>query len=226
MKAEEKAQELYPNNKTFCGGVAQIARDAFAKGARMQKEVDDKELSEKVSAAYQLGLSDKEKQMAKGLEEEINRTYYDGSVTDTSDLDHNSYENIARHFAQWGAEHFRDLTKKMGDSSEIPNRLNEIADYARRQVEEILEVIKKYDDYSCEQIEELRTHLMAMFLEGAGWQKKQMMKEAVEADVNIYRDIVAGKSWAEFVAEMPTNNLGEKVRIIIVREEKDGTERA
>lgn len=63
MKAEEKAQELYPNNSTFCGGVAQIARDAFIKGARMQKEVDDKELSEKVSAAYQLGLSDREKQM-------------------------------------------------------------------------------------------------------------------------------------------------------------------
>lgn len=65
MNTEEKAQELYPNNKTFCGGVAQIARDAFAKGARMQKEVDDKELSEKVSAAYQLGLADKEKQMMK-----------------------------------------------------------------------------------------------------------------------------------------------------------------
>lgn len=63
MNTEEKANELYPNNKTFCGGVAQIARDAFAKGARMQKEVDDKELSEKVSAAYQLGLSDREKQM-------------------------------------------------------------------------------------------------------------------------------------------------------------------
>lgn len=63
MKAEEKAQELYPNNSTFCGGVAQIARDAFIKGARMQKEVDDKELSENVSAAYQLGLSDREKQM-------------------------------------------------------------------------------------------------------------------------------------------------------------------
>lgn len=32
MKAEEKAQELYPNNSTFCGGVAQIARQAFVKG--------------------------------------------------------------------------------------------------------------------------------------------------------------------------------------------------
>lgn len=37
---ENKAQELYPNNKTFCGGVAQIAREAFIKGARLQKEAD------------------------------------------------------------------------------------------------------------------------------------------------------------------------------------------
>lgn len=57
------------------------------------------------------------------------------------------------------------------------------------------------------------------FIAGAKWQKEQMMKEAVEADVNIYRDLAAGKSWAEFVVEMPTNNLGEKVRIIIVKED-------
>lgn len=53
---------------------------------------------------------------------------------------------------------------------------------------------------------------------GAEWQKEQMMKGAVEADVNTYRDLAAGKSWAEFVIEMPTNNLGDKVRIIIVKE--------
>lgn len=35
------------------------------------------------------------------LDDEISRTYHDGSVTDTSDLDHISYENIARHFAEW-----------------------------------------------------------------------------------------------------------------------------
>lgn len=39
------------------------------------------------------------------LEEEISRTYRDGSVADTSDMDHVSYENIARHFAEWGAKH-------------------------------------------------------------------------------------------------------------------------
>lgn len=38
------------------------------------------------------------------LDEEINRTCHNGSVADTSDLDHNSYENIARHFAKWQKE--------------------------------------------------------------------------------------------------------------------------
>lgn len=31
-KVTERANELYPNGKTFCGGVASIARDAFIRG--------------------------------------------------------------------------------------------------------------------------------------------------------------------------------------------------
>ena len=88
---------------------------------------------------------------------------------------------------------------------EIPNYLNEVADYARRQVEELLIVIKKYDDYSDEQIEELRTHLMAMFLEGTGWQKKQMLKEAVP--------------FYEILEAVPPGPERENVRIIIVKED-------
>lgn len=105
---------------------------------------------------------------------------------------------------------------KHSGSSEIPNCLNELVDYARRQVEELLSVIKKYDDYSEEQIEELRTHLMAMFLEGAGWQKKQMLKEAVKTMVTtnlanrpvIYLDQLKGFQY------------GDKVHIIIVKEDE------
>lgn len=37
----------------------------FIDGAKWQKERDDKELSEKIAAAYQLGLTDKEKMMMK-----------------------------------------------------------------------------------------------------------------------------------------------------------------
>ena len=50
---EKQAQELYPNNKTFCGGVAQIAREAFIKGARLQKEAD----SELIEIAYNDGIA-------------------------------------------------------------------------------------------------------------------------------------------------------------------------
>ena len=75
-----------------------------------------------------------------------------------------------------------------------------------------------YMDFSFTQDAAFRA--MYHFRAGAKWQKEQMMKEAVEADVNIYGDIVAGKKWAEFVVEMPTNNLGDKVRIIIVKEDE------
>lgn len=118
----------------------------------------------------------KEEPVCYGLEEELDswrhihfRGNRDGHYSGEY-LTRDSQLDLARYFAQWGAEHLGD---------EIPNSLNESADYARRQVEELLSVIKKYNDYSEEQIEELRTHLMAMFLEGAGWQKKQMLKEAV-----------------------------------------------
>ena len=42
-----------------------IVRNAFIAGAKWQKENDEKELSEKIASAYQLGLADKEKQMVK-----------------------------------------------------------------------------------------------------------------------------------------------------------------
>ena len=56
--------------------------------------------------------------------------------------------------------------------------------------------------------------------EGFDAHKQQMLKDAVEADVNTYGDLVAGKSWAEFVVEMPTSNIGDKVKIIIVRSDE------
>lgn len=52
--------------------------------------------------------------------------------------------------------------------------------------------------------------------EGFDAHKEQMLKDAVEADVNVYRDLAEGGSWAEFVVRMPTENLGDKVKIVIV----------
>ena len=110
---------------------------------------------------------------------------------------------------------------KHSGSSEIPNCLNESADYARRQVEELLPVIKKYNDYSEEQIEELRTHLMAMFMEGAGWQKEKMLKEAVEGFVATHLTSEGTKVTVNsgyLPKEFDIKN-GDKVKLIIVNED-------
>ena len=50
-------------------------------------------------------------------------------------------------------------------------------------------------------------------------QKEQIINGAVEADVNIYRDLAEGESWAEFVVANPPKNLGDKVRIIVCKKE-------
>lgn len=36
-QAEQRANELYPNDRAFCGGVASIARDAYIKGCEETK---------------------------------------------------------------------------------------------------------------------------------------------------------------------------------------------
>lgn len=52
-------------------------------------------------------FNEKEQSASVDLEEEISRTYHDGSVADTDDMDHNDYENIARHFAEWGRNNLK-----------------------------------------------------------------------------------------------------------------------
>ena len=43
-------------------------KETFIAGAKWQKEQDDKELSEKIAAAYQLGVKDKEQMMKEAVE--------------------------------------------------------------------------------------------------------------------------------------------------------------
>lgn len=37
-QAEQRANELYPNDRAFCGGVASIARDAYLKGCQETRD--------------------------------------------------------------------------------------------------------------------------------------------------------------------------------------------
>ena len=57
-----------------CDGIAQ---DCFIAGAKWKKEKNDKDLSDKIAAAYQLGLADKEKQMMKEAVEGFVNYYED-----------------------------------------------------------------------------------------------------------------------------------------------------
>ena len=45
------------------------------------------------------------------LKKIIERTYHDGSVADTDDMDHVTYENIARHFYELGRLNAREESK-------------------------------------------------------------------------------------------------------------------
>lgn len=69
-EAARKYQEGVPVDTRihYCGAdedvyFANRLVDAVSFGAKWQKEQNDKDLSEKIAAAYQLGLADKEKQM-------------------------------------------------------------------------------------------------------------------------------------------------------------------
>ena len=103
----------------------------------------------------------------KGLEEEISRTYHDGSVTETEDIDHVAYENISRHFAEWGAEHLRDSTKMIGGSSEIQKDLEAYA----QSVEDYYDVGEDRG-YLCTHRGDVKDAVIA----GARWQTEHLKK--------------------------------------------------
>ena len=64
-------RKLYPQSKI--SDFYNALEEFFIAGAKWQKEQDEKDLSEKIAAAYQLGLADKEKQM---LSEAVEGTVY------------------------------------------------------------------------------------------------------------------------------------------------------
>ena len=106
------------------------------------------------------------------------------------------------------ARKYRDYREECGIKD--PVMLDEIeeahyagAEYQRKQDQSLIELAED--------------HAM---LAGMNKMKEEMMERAVEADVNTYKDLATGESWAEFVVKMPTKNLGDKVKVIVIPEEK------
>ena len=60
--------------------------------------------------------------------------------------------------------------------------------------------------------------------EGRRLEREDMLKDAMEADVNTYKDPVLNCGWAEFVVDMPsseTDKFGDKVRIVVLKAEEE-----
>lgn len=134
------------------------------------------------------------------LEEEISRTYHDGSVTDTEDIDHVAYGNIARHFYELGQQ----AKKEQQNEKMKENTLAELIEY----------LSKRFDvSYA---------KLARIVVKTAKWQKAQMLKEAVEGEiVNLIPDRNYIKVEREAIAKaVSVFKEGDKVKIVIVKEDK------
>ena len=59
-KAIERANDLYPNSKSFCGGVASIARDAFTNGWKEALDIVKKEIRRRFLEDYNSGDQEKD----------------------------------------------------------------------------------------------------------------------------------------------------------------------
>ena len=107
-------------------------------------------------------------------------------------------EKIARHFAQWGAEH--------SGSSEITNDLEEAA--------------YKYSFDSRPSIYG-QVDVIDAFKVGAKWQKEQMMKGAVEGVVHHYADVHYIVTNQEHLSDrLKVFDKDTKVKIIIIKEDE------
>ena len=131
-----------------------------------------------------------------GLEEEMEEFFETMPVLEHENIFDVTFQKIARHFAEWGAEHLRDSTKKIDKSlEEYASRAG--FDYVDGIVQE--EPDHRWNDHDVEFA--YRDGIIA----GAEWQKRQMLKDAIP--------------FYEILKAVPSFER-ENTRIIIVKEEK------
>lgn len=142
---------------------------------------------------------------------------------------------VARHFAKWGAEHLRDTTKMIDKSLEETAAafvwdVMENDYYGPSELSKRLRPTSKLNDFY--------EALAEIFIAGAKWQvehaplpedtvlfqkgveegKRLMMEEAVEGEVYLYHSY--NRDATAILVDIPKENLGDKVRVIIVKEDE------
>ena len=105
---------------------------------------------------------------------------------------------IAKHFAEWGAEHFRDSTKMM--DTELEEEIDRFEDW--------MESYNQSDYPTCISTRQIARHF-------AEWQKKQMMKEAVDGIVGFVTIRLCTPNFGEKYKE------GDKVKLIVIPQDHD-----
>ena len=163
------------------------------------------------------------------LNEEVKRYYSDNFAYISSDQPTLSIlTNIARHFAEWGADHLRDSTKMVDKSLEeaADKHIRKVVDAAGHPgwdwtTQDIADAFIAGAKWQKEQDDkELSDLLTIAHLQGAEQMEEQMLKDAVEGVV------CYGSKGAyietDFLGEYDTDvygNSGDKVRLIIVKED-------
>ena len=214
---------------------------------RQMKFYDDKErevLDEPEQFTYALFYQGHQKMCAKLLS--FLDTLPDEPVSDCHDLedeiceymsneDNNPFDwdwrdkrDYAIHFAQWGAEHLRDTTKKISEDLEeaaeeyatthLRNNEFPTADSAFKAGAEWQKAKILKDNPVIMPVEDFQALIDSHAKRVEADYKEKMLKEAVEGYVNYYEDS-GGILMAEAQVGCPYHN-GDKVKIIIVKEDK------
>lgn len=141
-----------------------------------------------------------------GLEEEMDKYFEKMPVKEHENIFEDTFQNIARHFAKWGAEH--------RGSSEIPNDLEEASDeYAEKHGFRVPYDGSDnfYDDVDVKASKE-------GFKAGAKWMLEKMLKEAVEG--TMYEE-PTGTTFVDCIVSFPAGKYAheEKVKLIIIKED-------
>lgn len=225
----EKYREKNPQEQPVCEGLEAEIKQYYSDNCDLING-DNPTLNIVTHIArhfYELGRQSKP-EVCEGLEEEIQSfwDYFYGKdrrVTRATNI--YDFGNIARHFAQWGAENYlkseylAKFAEMTGSIDTMPKNTlppsKECEKWLRESLvsDDLEEAAKKYVENNDTTWQSCENCMTQVFKAGAMWQREQMMKEAVEVEVTETCGIAS--VWIKTKQFKP----GQKVKLIIVKED-------
>lgn len=149
------------------------------------------------------------------IEKELERFISSGEAT--TSIDNSGFQTthidplkIAKHFAQWGAAHLTNKASKI--ASEDLEKASEEYAYTNWESDDYHEGASEGKPFDA------IGHTQKCFIDGAQWQREQMMKDAKDATIRMGRAAnFIEHSW-ELGDYLQTFHSGQKVKVIIIKE--------